>query len=99
MLKFKLWAACCVAVIAAGFVAATPSVEAAPPGQPSNWQRFYYYPYVYYPQNFQKPVEYDHMYYRYPVERRIPVYNQHWNNFYPNPHPYHWGNHFAMDVF
>lgn len=78
----------------------TREVQAAPPGQPTNWQRFYYYPYVYYPHNFQQqPESYDHMYYRYPVQRQIPVYNKDWINFYPSEHPYHKGHHFILDVF
>jgi hypothetical protein len=68
-------------------------------GQPSDWGRFYYYPYVYYPSNFQRPQQYDSLYYRYPAERRIPVYNTNWHNFYPSPRPYHQGAHFIMDVF
>ena len=78
----------------------TPSAaQAAPPGQPSDWQRFYYYPYVYYPQTFWPPVEFDHMYYRYPQERQIPVYNKQWYNFYPTEKDYHKGHHFILDVF
>ena len=74
--------------------------KAAPPGQPSDWQRFYYYPYVYYPHNFQsQPESYNHLYYRYPTERRIPVYNANWHNFYPSERPYHSGHHFILDVF
>src|ERR1700677_4050976 len=72
---------------------------AANEGQPSDWQRFYYYPYVYYPLNFQKPVQFDHMYYRYPPQRQIPVYNTAWHNFYPEPHPWHQGAAFILDVF
>jgi hypothetical protein len=72
---------------------------AANEGQPSDWQRFYYYPYVYYPSNFQKPVQFDHMYYRYPPARQIPVYNTAWHNFYPEPHPWHQGAAFMLDVF
>jgi hypothetical protein len=76
------------------------SAEAAHPGQPADWERFYYYPYVYYPHNFQQyPESYDHLYYRYPNERRIPVYNASWHNFYPSKHPYHMGHHFILDVF
>ena len=76
------------------------AAHAAPPGQPSNWQRFYNYPYVYYPHNFQKSTEsYDHLYYRYPVQRQIPVYNASWHNFYPEKKPYHWGHHYTLDVF
>ncbi|QDT66548.1 hypothetical protein [Calycomorphotria hydatis] len=68
-------------------------------GQPSDWQRFYYYPYVYYPQNFQAPVEYDSLYYRYPAERQIPVYRSDWYNYYPNRRAWHSGHHFYLDVF
>lgn len=68
-------------------------------GQPSDWQRFYYYPYVYYPHNFQPPQQYDSMYYKYPAERRIPVYNKDWYNFYPTEKPWYKGHHFILDVF
>ena len=96
--KRVLWAA--VGLLVVGFVqSAAPTAEAAPPGQPTNWGRFYHYPYVYYPHNLQAPVTYDHMYYRYPAQRQIPVYNKDWHNFYPSAHPYHKGHHFALDVF
>ena len=73
---------------------------AAGPGQPTDWKRFYYYPYVYYPGNFQSGrQQYDHMYYRYPPSRRIPVYRKDWINFYPSARPYHSGHHFILDVF
>lgn len=68
-------------------------------GQPTDWNRFYYYPYLYYPQNFQRYQSYDHMYYRYSPEMQIPVYNKGWHNFYPTERPYHKGYHFHMDVF
>lgn len=100
MLKHTLLAGiCAIAFVAvAGFEAS--EAEAAQPGQPTNWQRFYYYPYVYYPHNFQtQPESYDHLYYRYPQERRIPVYNTDWHNFYPKERPYHYGHHFRLDVF
>ncbi len=51
-----------------------------------DWNRFYHYPYVYYPQNFWGQEYYrssDSMYHRYPPEMRIPVYNKQWHNFYP----------------
>ena len=73
--------------------------EAAGEGQPTDWNRFNYYPYVYYPHNFQQPQEYNHMYYRYPQNRQIPVYNQNWHNFYQMERPYHKGYHFHLDVF
>lgn len=74
--------------------------QAAGRGQPTNWNRFYYYPYVYYPHNFTRgDMAYDHLYYRYPPSRRIPVYNKAWHNYYPSPRPYHRGHHFLLDVF
>lgn len=76
------------------------TLEAAGKGQPTDWSRFYYYPYVYYPHNFKPQNQtYDHMYYRYAPERRIPVYNKNWYNFYPTERPYHMGHHFILDVF
>ncbi len=67
-----------------------------------NLDRFYHYPYVYYPQNFWGNNYYrsaDNMYYRYPPEMRIPVYNSSWKNYYPSSRRYHWGHHFLTDVF
>ncbi len=67
-----------------------------------NMDRFYHYPYVTYPQNYWGNSYYrsaDSMYYRYPPEMRIPVYNKHWQNYYPTPRRYHWGHHFLTDVF
>ncbi|HEY4761767.1 MAG TPA: calmodulin-binding protein [Thermoguttaceae bacterium] len=51
-----------------------------------DWNRLYHYPYVYYPQNFWGPDYYrssDDLYFRYPPEMRVPVYNKQWHNFYP----------------
>ena len=87
-----------VAGLAAAFFSAS-SAEAAGTGQPTDWQRFYHYPYVYYPQTFQKPYQYNHMYYKYPAERRIPVYNKSWYNPYIEERPFHSGHHFILDVF
>ena len=67
-----------------------------------DWTRFYHYPYVYYPQNFWGSEYYrsaDSLYYRYPAEMRIPVYNRHWFSDYPTPRPYHRGHHFVLDIF
>ena len=86
-------------VIVAAFAAFSPQeAAAAPPGQPSDWQRFYYYPYVYYPQSFERPQQYNHLYYRYSPSMRIPVYNKNWYNFYPTDRPYHSGHHFILDA-
>jgi len=67
-----------------------------------DWNRFYHYPYVYYPQNFWTPDYFrssEDLYYRYPPEMRIPVYNKRWQNFYPKPRAYHQGHHFILDTF
>ncbi len=67
-----------------------------------DWNRFYHYPYVYYPQNFWGQEYYrssDSMYHRYPTEMRIPVYNKKWHNYYPSSRRFHYGHHFQLDVF
>lgn len=88
-----------VMLVSLVMLAAGSSAFAAGEGQPTDWNRFYYYPYVYYPHNFQAPQQYNHMYYRYPQSRQIPVYNKDWHNFYPTARPYHMGSHFILDVF
>lgn len=95
-MKRGLLAALLLAAIAA---VGGNTAQAAGNGQPTDWARFYNYPYVYYPHNFQPPQEYNHMYYRYPQARQIPVYNKDWYNFYPTERPYHTGHHFILDVF
>lgn len=94
-----MWAT--MAFAAVMFTAQMPSTaSAAGNGQPTDWNRFMHYPYVYYPHNFQSQKgSYDHMYHRYAPENRIPVYNKNWYNPYPSPHPYHKGHHFILDVF
>jgi hypothetical protein len=92
----------CVLLVAAlaGTGLNPSSAQSAQRGQPTDWGRFMHYPYVFYPQNFKQPQgSYDHLYYRYPQEMRIPVYNKNWYNFYPQPRPYHRGHHFVLDVF
>jgi hypothetical protein len=67
-----------------------------------DWERFYHYPFVYYPQNFWGTEYYrsaDNLYYRYPPEMRIPVYNRQWHSEYPESRLYHRGHHFIADVF
>jgi hypothetical protein len=67
-----------------------------------DWERFYHYPYVFYPQNFWGHEYYrssEDLYFRYPQEMRIPVYNKKWMNFYPSEHRYHSGHHYLLDVF
>lgn len=67
-----------------------------------DWERFYHYPYVYYPQNFWGNEYYrssNNLYFRYPPEMRTPVYNRQWHNYYPQGRKYHEGFHFITDVF
>lgn len=67
-----------------------------------DWDRFYHYPYVYYPQNFWGNEYYrssQDLYFRYPQEMRIPVYNRQWHNEYPEERRYHQGHQFMLDVF
>jgi hypothetical protein len=67
-----------------------------------DWNRFYHYPYVYYPQNFWGSDYYrsaEDLYFRYPPEMRIPVYNSKWQNFYPKAERYHQGDHNKLDIF
>ena len=67
-----------------------------------DYERFYHYPYVFYPQNFWGHEYYrssEDLYYRYPAEMRIPVYNKKWHNYYPSDRTWHSGHHFMLDVF
>jgi len=67
-----------------------------------DWNRFYHYPYVYYPQNFWGPDYYrsrSDLVNRYPKEMGIPTYNRRWHNYYPQAQRYHQGHHFILDVF
>lgn len=67
-----------------------------------DWNRFYHYPYVYYPQNFWSADYYrssQDFYNRYPPEMQIPAYNPNWHNYYPQSRRYHKGHHFILDVF
>lgn len=99
MLRKMIFRLCLLCVAVLGVAMQPETAEAGGYGQPTDWQRFYNYPYVYYPHNFVAPYQYDHMYYRYPQERRIPVYRKDWHNFYPMDKPYHSGNHFRLDIF
>lgn len=67
-----------------------------------DWNRFYHYPYVFYPQNFWGSDYYrssEDLYFRYPPEMRVPVYNRQWHNYYPQARRYHRGHHFILDTF
>jgi hypothetical protein len=68
----------------------------------SDWNRFYHYPYVFYPHNYYADAymqSAEDLYYRYPQEMRVPVYNRRWQNYYPKARRYHQGHHFNLDVF
>jgi hypothetical protein len=100
MVRKAIWGSLLfLGLLGGAIISSSGTAQAAGVGQPYDWGRFYYYPYVYYPHNFTRPMEYDNLYYRYPVERQIPVYNSNWHNFYPGPHPYYKGHHFILDVF
>ncbi|MBM80897.1 MAG: hypothetical protein CMJ78_09925 [Planctomycetaceae bacterium] len=89
-----------MAAVAVTNLSAPQEAQAAGRGQPTDWNRFFYYPYVYYPHNFQRQQgSFNHLYYRYPPNMRVPVYNKNWYNFYPTERPYHRGHHFILDVF
>lgn len=65
-----------------------------------DWNRLYHYPYVYYPQNFWSSEYFqssNDLYFRYPPEMRVPVYNKQWMNLYPEGRLYHSGHHFILD--
>ena len=67
-----------------------------------DWNRMYHYPYVWYPQSFWGSDYYrsaEDMYFRYPPEMRIPVYNKQWQNYYPQARRYYQGRHHSLDVF
>ena len=67
-----------------------------------DWNRFYHYPYVYYPHNYWSAEYYrssNDLYHRYPQEMRIPVYNKQWHNPYPEGRLWHTGHHFILDTF
>jgi hypothetical protein len=102
-------------VVAATFFLTTASVEAQPvAGQQAygrqwgqsaatpDWNRFYHYPYIFYPQNYYADgymQSANDLYHRYPQEMRVPVYNRGWHNEYPKRRLYHQGHHFNLDVF
>mgnify|MGYP001545765095 CR=1 FL=1 len=67
-----------------------------------DWSRFLHYPYVWYPQDFWGPDYYksaQSLYFRYPPEMRIPVYNKRWQNEYPQARRSPPGPTFLLDTF
>lgn len=117
MLRRTIIALLCAVVVWAVLSVATAQAQQAYGRQwghsysTQDWNRLYHYPYVYYPQNFWGPDYYrssDDMYFRYPPEMRIPVYNRQWQNFYPDTSirfdrlsspRYQQGYHFVLDTF
>ncbi len=108
MIRRSIFALFCAAALGSAFNAKPAHAEDAYGRQWSSsystqdWDRFYHYPYVYYPQNFYGNEYYrsaDDMYYRYPPEMRIPVYNKQWMNYYPSAREYYSGSHFQLDTF
>lgn len=108
MIRRLLLAAACVAVFALANQSDSASAQERAFGRvwgghtAQNYDRFYHYPYVYYPQNYWGSDYYrsaESLYYRYPPEMRIPIYNRNWYNYYPTPRRYHFGHHFITDVF
>ena len=109
MMRRAVWICVCAAVMWVGLSGRSPGSDERAFGRAwggvsstYGWDRFYHYPYVFYPQNFWGNEYYrssDSLYYRYPPEMRVPVYNKQWHNFYPEGRRYHWGHHFMLDVF
>ena len=108
MIRRTLIALFCAAVLGLGFGASAAQAQQAYGRQwartysTQDWNRFYHYPYVYYPQNFWGHEYYrssEDLYYRYPQEMRIPVYNKQWHNMYPEGTVWHSGHHYILDVF
>jgi len=111
MMRRMLLALVCAVVLAAGFSATSGQAQAQERAYSRvwgsqygtrDWERFYHYPYVYYPQNFYGNEYYrssEDLYYRYPQEMRVPVYNKKWHNYYPEGSRYHQGHQFNLDVF
>ena len=108
MIRRTMLVLLCAATVAAVFSVADARAQQAFDRQwgrsysTQDWNRLYHYPYVYYPQNFWGSDYYrssEDLYFRYPPEMRIPVYNRSWQNYYPQKRRYHQGHHFILDVF
>ena len=111
MIRRVIFALACVLMLGSGFAATSQAQEPAYRAYnrvwggtygTHDWERFYHYPYVYYPQNFWGNEYYrssQDMYFRYPPEMRVPVYNRQWHNEYPESRRYHQGHQFILDVF
>jgi len=109
MIRRAMFALIAVSLLSIGFSSSTALAQQRAYGRvwggaygTRDWERFYHYPYVFYPQNFWGHEYYrssEDLYYRYPPEMRIPVYNRKWQNYYPSPRRYHSGHHFILDVF
>ena len=85
MIRRSILAVCCAMALATAFSGSTAQAQQAYGRQwgrtsgAQDWNRFYHYPYVWYPQNFWSRDYYkssEDLYYRYPQEMRVPVFNQ-----------------------
>ena len=108
MLRRTMFLVVCAAGLSALLAASEASAEQAYGRQwgrtygTQDWNRFYHYPYTYYPQNFWSTDYYrssEDLYHRYPAEMREPVYNRGWHNYLPKGRKYHSGHHFILDTF
>ena len=76
--------------------------ERLPAPTVEDWNRYYYYPYRYFPHNFQSRDYHRAMAnppQRYPKEMQVPArYDQSWQNYFPAPRKYHFGRHFHLDM-
>lgn len=90
----------CLAILAATQFGGS-TAQAAGRGQPTDWNRFNYYPYLYYPHNFRAARKGATTVCTTgtTLSSRIPVQNKNWYNFYGTEQPYHRGHHFILDVF
>ena len=106
-MKLRLFALAALLAFLMAFQVGTASAQEPVGAKPAanynaqNWERFFHYPYVYYPQNFRPMDNYksaDSLYYRYRRDMQVPAYNPHWQNYYPVPRRYHQGGHFVLDI-
>ncbi len=108
MIRRTILAVCCAMALVAAFSGSTAQAQQAYGRQwgrtygAQDWNRFYHYPYVWYPQNFWSRDYYkssEDLYHRYPQEMRVPVDNRGWHNEFPSARKYHRGHHFILDQF
>ncbi|MDD3469067.1 MAG: calmodulin-binding protein [Thermoguttaceae bacterium] len=105
MIRRTLWMLLVIAALSVTAQAAIASegYAATVNQNTQDWQRFYHYPYTYYPHNFYAPEYFrsssSSMMQRYPAEMQIPKYRRDWQNFYPSPKRFYQGYGFKLDMF